>query len=91
MSLNSIAILAYIILPTSSAHMMSEQKDRLQLAWYIRGPFFVPFINVLSHLLWFLGEYILFQANFEGYTTEVNQLGPVLQTCVCRSINVSIV
>ena len=50
--------------PTSCAHVISE-PNKLQLAWYILGPFFAPFIDVLSDLLWFLGD------NFEGYTTEV--------------------
>ena len=63
-----IAILAYVILPTSSVHVITE-PNTLQLAWYIRGPFFAPFIDVLRDLLWFLGEYILFQADFEGYTS----------------------
>ena len=58
-----IAILAYVILPTSSVHVITE-PNTLQLAWYIRGPFFAPFIDVLRDLLWFLGD------NFEGYTTE---------------------
>ena len=70
--------------------MPTRPLSTWQVAWYVRVPFFAPFIDVLSDLLWFLGEYILFQPNFEGYTTEVNQLGPILQTCVCRSINVSI-
>ena len=93
MSLDSIAILAYVILPTSSAHVICEPNPQVVACivhMYIRGPFFAPSFYVLGHLLWFLGEYILFQANVEGYTTEVNQLGPILQTCVCRSINVSI-
>ena len=68
MSLNSIAILAYIMclrhVPMSCAHVISE-PNTLQLAWYICGPFFAPFMDVLSDMLWFLGD------NFEGYTTEV--------------------
>ena len=75
-----IAILAYVILPTSSVHVITE-PNTLQLAWYIRGPFFAPYIDVLNHLLWFLGEYILFQADLEGCTSAN------LRLC---SINVSI-
>ena len=77
-----IAILAYVILPTSSAHVICEPNRQVVacMAYTSRGPFFAPYIDVLSHLLWFLGEYILFQAS---------KVTP-LQTCVCRSINVSI-
>ena len=77
-----IAILAYVILPMSSAHVICEpNRQVVTCIVYIRGPFFAPYIDVLNHLLWFLGEYILFQADFEGCTSAN------LRLC---SINVSI-
>ena len=74
-------MLAYVILPTSSAHVISE-PNTLQLAWYI-GLYvarFCPFIDVLSDLLWFLG------VNFKGYTTEVifQSFKRHLMTITCR-------
>ena len=69
MSLDSIAILAYVILPTSSAHVICEPNRQVVACIVYTWPVFAPYIDVLSHLLWFLGEYILFQADFEGYTS----------------------
>ena len=76
-----IAILAYVILPTSSAHVICEPNRQVVACIVYTWPVFCPLYDVLSHLLWFLGEYILFQADFK--------VTP-LQTYVCRSINVSI-
>ena len=64
-----IAILAYVILPTSSVHVICEPNRQVVACIIYVARFFAPYIDVLSHLLWFLGEYILFQADFEGYTS----------------------
>ena len=68
---------AYVI---CSRDQRTRTRQAAACMVYIRGPFFCPFYDVLSHLLWFLGD------NFKGYTTELifESFKRHLMTITCR-------